>query len=51
MKRCAYWGSLRGKPELPDGQASVTVEIADANRFDVKSLRKLMEAVREGGIR
>jgi hypothetical protein len=25
MRRCAYWTSIRGKPELPDGQASVTV--------------------------
>jgi hypothetical protein len=50
MKRCAYWASLRGKPELPDGQASVTIEIPAVNRFDVDGLRKLMEAAREGGI-
>jgi hypothetical protein len=51
MKRCAYWTSLRGKPELPDGQGSVTIEIPLANRFDVAGLRKLMEAARGGDIR
>jgi hypothetical protein len=50
MKRCAYWASLRGEPELPDDQASVSIEIPTVNRFDVDCLRKLMEAAREGGL-
>jgi hypothetical protein len=49
MKKCAYWTSLRGRPELPDGQGSVTIEIPAVNRLDVDGLRKLMEAAREGG--
>jgi len=51
IKRCAYWASLHGKPGLPDGQESVTIEIPAANRFDVAGLRKLMEAARLGDIR
>lgn len=51
MKKCAYWALLRGKDELPDGQASVTIDIPAVNRFDVDGLRKLMEAAREGGIK
>src|SRR5262249_27772360 len=51
IKRCAYWASLRRKPELPYGQESVTIEIPAANRFDIDGLRKLMEAARWGDIR
>jgi len=51
IRRCAYWASLRRKPELPYGQESVTIEIPAANRFDMDGLRKLMEAARWGDIR
>jgi hypothetical protein len=51
MKRCAYWVSLHRKPELPDEQESVTIEIPASNRFDVGGLRKLMQAARGGDIR
>jgi Domain of unknown function (DUF4365) len=50
MKKCAYWVSLRRKPELPDSQESVTIEIPVANVFDVAGLRKLMQAARDGDI-
>jgi hypothetical protein len=50
IKKCAYWVSLRRKPELPDGQESVTIEIPAANIFDVPGLRKLMQAARDGGV-
>ena len=48
IRRCAYWASLRGQPELPDGQQSVTVAIPATNRFDVDGLKQLMEQARSG---
>jgi hypothetical protein len=50
MKRCAYWASLRGKPELPDGQQSVTIAIPASNRFDIDGLKHLMEMARTGNV-
>jgi uncharacterized protein DUF4365 len=48
MRRCAYWASLRGRPELRPGQESVTIDIPVANSFDVDGLKKLMEMARSG---
>jgi hypothetical protein len=48
MRRCAYWVSLQGMPELPDGQESKTVEIPIANVFDIDALKALMDKSRKG---
>jgi hypothetical protein len=50
MRRSAYWVSLKGQAELPEGQASVTITIPMANTFDVSALKKLMEMSRRGHI-
>jgi Domain of unknown function (DUF4365) len=50
MKRCAYWASLKGLPELSEGQQSVTISVPEGNRFDVDGLRKLMEMARRGSV-
>jgi hypothetical protein len=48
MRRCAYWMSLRGQPDLNEGQQSVTVSLPDKNRFDVDGLKQLMDMARSG---
>jgi Domain of unknown function (DUF4365) len=48
VRRCAYWVSLQGLPDLPDGQESKTVEIPIANVFDVDALKTLMDKSRKG---
>jgi hypothetical protein len=50
MRRSAFWASLRGKPELADGQQSITIQIPEANRFDIDGLKQLMEVARLGAI-
>ncbi len=47
MRRRAYWLSLHGYAET-DNETSVTVHIPKENRFDVASLRALMEKSRTG---
>lgn len=42
MRRCAYWASLEGCPET-DNTTRVTITLKKRNRFDIKSLKKLME--------
>jgi hypothetical protein len=49
MRRCAYWADLAGMPET-ENKESVTISIQNKNRFDVKSLRALMERARTGAI-
>ncbi len=42
LRRCGYWVSLSGQPETTN-RTSVTVSLPRTNRFDVDSLRGLME--------
>lgn len=49
LKRCAHWASLRGLPET-DNATSVTVDLPEANRFDVAALTALMVQSRTGKI-
>ncbi len=49
IRRCAYWVSLLGFPETNNSD-SVTVSIKKRNRFDVASLKSLMEQARRGAI-
>jgi hypothetical protein len=49
MKHCAYWTSLRGKPELPDGQESKSVRLSNDKIFNVEALGTLMQTVSNGG--
>jgi hypothetical protein len=49
MRRCAYWASLGGSSETANKQ-SVTILIHSSNRFDVDSLRALMQQARKGFI-
>lgn len=50
IRRCAFWASLLGQPELPESQQSMTVEIPAANIFDVNGLKYLMERARMGPV-
>jgi hypothetical protein len=47
LRRCAYWASLGGLSETANKE-SVTVLIQSNNRFDVDSLKALMERARKG---
>jgi Domain of unknown function (DUF4365) len=49
LRRCAYWTSLGGKSETGNKE-SVTILIQSQNRFDVNSLKALMEQARRGVI-
>src|ERR1700674_23739 len=46
IRRCAFWMSLRGLPDLPLSQESVTVDIPATNIFDVDGLKTLMAMAR-----
>jgi len=47
LRRCAYWASLGGLGETANKE-SVTVLLRRNNRFDVESLKALMEQARRG---
>ena len=49
MRRCAYWVSIAGFSETAN-TATVTVTIEKQNRFDIESLKKLMDWARTGVI-
>jgi hypothetical protein len=49
MRRCAYWANLGGLSETANKE-SVTILIQSNNRFDVDSLRLLMQQARKGVI-
>jgi Domain of unknown function (DUF4365) len=49
LRRCAYWASPGGWSETGNKE-SVTILIQSQNRFDVDSLKALMEQARRGGI-
>jgi hypothetical protein len=50
LRRCAYWASLGGLSETGNKE-SVTILIRSSNRFDVDSLKALMQQARKGVIR
>ena len=47
MRRCAYWADIAGSPETTNRE-TVTVTIKKQNRFDVESLKDLMDRARKG---
>jgi hypothetical protein len=47
LRRCAYWASLGGLSETGNKE-SVTILIRSSNRFDVDSLKALMQQARKG---
>lgn len=49
IRRRAYWLNLRSRPAT-DNTSSITVEIPVENRFNVATLRRLMEQSRRGRI-
>lgn len=49
MRRCAYWANIKGFPETTNKE-TVTVAIKKQNRFDIESLRELMDRARTGAI-
>lgn len=49
LKQCAYWTSLRGKPESPN-ETTVIVSLLRTQRLDDASLLSIMERIEQGGI-
>ena len=49
LRRCAFWENLAGFPEIQN-KKSATISVNRNNRFDVNSLKKLMEWAKTGGI-
>lgn len=49
LRRCAYWASLRGLPDVPD-QQTVTVTIPSPNLLTVTSLQEMMARARGGQV-
>jgi hypothetical protein len=49
IRRCAYWASLKGFPETANKE-TVTIHLVDEKRFDVESLKALMEQARSGAV-
>jgi hypothetical protein len=49
MRRCAYWSSIRGAPEVKN-ETSKTVLVPRAQRFTVDALMQIMTRIGAGGI-
>lgn len=49
LRRCAYWADIAGSPETTNKE-TVTVTIKKQNRFDVDSLKDLMDRGRKGAL-
>ena len=47
MRRCAYWANIAGFSETTNKE-TVTVPIKKQNRFDIESLKDLMDRARNG---
>jgi len=47
LKRCGYWLSLRGQPQLIN-QSTITVEIPRHNIFNVDALATIMQRIAAG---
>ncbi len=53
LRRCAYWGSLRGQPDHPVGAARnprVPVLLSRERLFSRSALRQIMHRLSEGGV-
>jgi hypothetical protein len=50
IRRCAFWMSLNGMPALPEQRQSITLDIPSDNRFDVESLKEIMQMARSGAV-
>ncbi len=48
LRRCGYWLSLRGGPEVPN-TSKRRVHIQRTNVFDIRNVQELMQRVAEGG--
>lgn len=48
VKKCAYWRSLKGMPELPEGQKSTTISIPRTQVFDVAGCDALFSRLAAG---
>lgn len=49
MRHCGWWLSLRGM-RASTNKKTVRVQIPRSQRFDVSSLKQIMERVRQGGL-
>jgi len=47
LKRCGYWLSLRGQPQLAN-QLTITVDIPRQNIFNVDALKIIMQRIAAG---
>jgi hypothetical protein len=47
LRKCAYWVSLRGRPELPN-ETQVTIGLPRSQQLNVESLRSMMERIGAG---
>ncbi|HAA57465.1 MAG TPA: hypothetical protein DCE42_22055 [Myxococcales bacterium] len=48
MRRCAYWSSLKGREEIPEGTKSTSIFIPKKNIFSPETLYSLMEKISSG---
>lgn len=48
LRRCAWWRSLAGAPELPTTQSSTTIHLPEDQPFSPAGLRALMERISAG---
>jgi hypothetical protein len=48
VRRCAYWRSLKGEPDLPSGQKSTTVVIPRSQVFDVAACDEIFVRLADG---
>jgi hypothetical protein len=48
MRHCAYWTSLRGKPELPFDKETKSVSLSKEQFFNVEGLQNIMDKISNG---
>ena len=49
LRRCGYWRSLRGEPDLPN-EETVTVRLPRAQRLTPQALGEIMRTVNDRGV-
>jgi hypothetical protein len=49
LRRCAYWISIRGEPQLENATGR-NINIPRAQRFTVESLQEIMQRIGRGGL-
>lgn len=49
LRNCAYWANLNGSPDS-ENETAVTIDLPQANRFDIGGLKALMDQSRTGKI-